>query len=154
MFDIHLDFDLLEKCNRCGACYDICPSCLNIDGYDPRAVIKDILNGNAGRWLTSVHIYQCLECHHCLEICYQNYGFENAMTAMRLRAARQGIHPPQVRRGWDMFVKTSRLGEPSLAARKKLGLPEPRESGKEEFLKLLEVYRMRRHGPSPCLRER
>ncbi|MEE9614482.1 MAG: 4Fe-4S dicluster domain-containing protein [Thermodesulfobacteriota bacterium] len=141
MLDTHLDFKLLEMCARCEACYHICPSSLNIEGYDPRAVIKDILAGDYEKWITSKHIWQCLECHHCLEICFQHYGFENAMTALRTLAAKRGVTPPQVKRGWDMFVKTGRLGEPIMPARKKLSLPEPGASGKEEFLKLLGVYR-------------
>ena len=144
MLETGLDFDRLEKCDRCGACYDICPSCLNIDGYDPRAVIRDILDGKPERWAGSKHIWQCLECHHCLEICYQNYGFENAMTALRLYATKKGMHPQQVKRGWDMFIKTGRLGEPLLPARKKLNLPEPGKSGKDEFLKLLDLYMSRK----------
>ncbi|MBI5599877.1 MAG: 4Fe-4S dicluster domain-containing protein [Deltaproteobacteria bacterium] len=146
MLDGVLNFDLLDKCSKCGACFDVCPSCLNIEGYDPRAVIKDILAGQSGRWASSIHVWQCLECHQCLEMCYQHYGFENAMTAMRLYATAKGMHPPQVKRGWDMFVKTGRLGEPAAAGRKKLGLPEPGESGKEEFLKLLKLYREAKKG--------
>lgn len=117
---------------------------MNIPGYDPRAVIKDILDGNYEKWLTSKHIWQCLECHYCLEICYQHYGFENAMTALRTIAAKKGIHPVQVKRGWDMFVKTSKLGEPALPARKKFGLPEPKASGADEFRKLYALLKEKR----------
>jgi heterodisulfide reductase subunit C len=141
MFETTLDFNLLKKCSECGACYDVCPGCLNIEGYDPRAVIRDILAGAHDRWLAHPCLWQCLECHQCIELCYQRYGFENAMTAMRLYAAKKGFAAAQVKRGWDTFVKTGRLGEPALAARKKLGLPEPRKSGKEEFLKLVAAYR-------------
>jgi heterodisulfide reductase subunit C len=131
-----LNLKLLEMCSKCGACFSICPSCINIPGYDPREVIKDILDGSHEKWIHSKHIWECLECHYCLEMCYQHYGFENAMTALRTIAARKGVHPAQVKRGWEMFVKTSRLGEPALPARKKLGLPEPKGSGAEEFKKL------------------
>jgi heterodisulfide reductase subunit C len=141
MPETRLDFKLLEICSRCGACYDLCPSSLHIEGYDPRAVIKDILAGTYERWLTSEHIWQCLECHHCLEMCYQHYGFENAMTAMRTLATKRGLNPPQIKKGWDMFLKTGRLGEPSEPQRKRLGLPEAKDSGKEEFLKLYKLYR-------------
>ncbi len=137
MLEATLNLKLLEMCSKCGACYHVCPSCLNIEGYDPRAVIKDILNGNYERWLDSIHIWQCLECHECIEMCYQSYGFENAMTAMRTIATKRGKYPSQVKRGWDMFIKTSRLGEPSLPARKRLGLPEPKKSGAGEFKKLI-----------------
>ncbi len=137
MLEATLDMKLLEMCSRCGACYHVCPCCLNIEGYDPRAVIKDILAGSYEKWLDSVHIWQCLECHECLEMCYQHYGFENAMTAMRMLATKRGKYPQQVKRGWDMFIKTSRLGEPAMPARKRLGLPEPKKSGVEEFKKLL-----------------
>lgn len=139
-----LDFNLLQKCSECGACYDVCPSCLHLTGYDPRAVIKGILAGEAEKFINSDQIWQCLECHQCLELCFQHYGFENAMTAMRLYATKKGIHPPQVKRGWDMFAKTGRLGDPAMPARKKLDLPEPAESGKEEFLKLIAGYRKKK----------
>ncbi len=136
MLEAKLNLKLLEMCSKCGACFDICPSCLNIEGYDPRAVIKDILKGEHERWIDSRHIWQCLECHYCLEMCFQHYGFENAMTAMRTIAAKRGVHPVQVKRGWDMFVKTGRLGEPNQSARKKFGLPPAAASGQEEFKKL------------------
>jgi heterodisulfide reductase subunit C len=141
MLQESLDFKLLQMCADCGACYNVCPSCLHFEGYDPRAVIKDILAGEHERWLESEHIWQCLECHECLEMCYQHYGFENAMTAMRRLAAMRGSHPPQVKRGWDMFIKTSRLGEPNKPGRKKFDLPEPAKSGEEEFTKLFNAYK-------------
>jgi heterodisulfide reductase subunit C len=144
MLDASLNFRLLEMCAKCGACYDICPSCMNIPGYDPRAVIKDILDGEYEKWLTSKHIWQCLECHYCIEMCYQHYGFENAITALRTVATKKGLNPPQVKRGWDMFVKTSRLGDPAMPARKRLGLPAPKESGSEEFKKIYELLQERR----------
>ncbi|MDP2688807.1 MAG: 4Fe-4S dicluster domain-containing protein [Deltaproteobacteria bacterium] len=154
MLEATLNFKLLEMCSRCGACYSICPSCMHIPGYDPRAVVRDILDGDYEKWLSSKHIWQCLECHFCLEMCYQHYGFENAMTALRTVAARKGMHPPQVKRGWDMFAKTSRLGEPALPARKKLNLPEPKASGADEFRKLMELLKESRHkGGKPSAKE-
>lgn len=146
MLERTLNFKLLEMCSKCGACYSICPSCMNIPGYDPREVIRDILSGDHDRWLSSRHIWECLECHYCVEICYQHYGFENAMTALRNIATRKGMHPPQVKRGWEMFVKTGKLGEPALPARKKLGLPEPKASGGEELKKLYSLLKERRSG--------
>ena len=135
-----LDLKLLEVCSRCGACYHICPSCLNLPDYDPRAVIKDILAGKYEKWLNHKSIWQCLECHHCLEICFQHYGFENAMAAMRTVASKKGITSPQVKRGWDMFIKTGGLGEPMASARKKLNLPEAAKSGAEDFKKMVKIY--------------
>ncbi|MBI5237598.1 MAG: 4Fe-4S dicluster domain-containing protein [Deltaproteobacteria bacterium] len=144
MLEASLNIQLLELCSRCGACFSICPSCITLPGYDPREVIKDIISGHWEKWLSSKAIWQCLECHHCLELCFQHYGFENAMTAMRSIATRRGIHPVQVKRGWEMFVKTSRLGEPALPARKKLGLPEPKKSGAEEFKKMCALLKEKR----------
>ena len=135
-----LNLKLLEVCSRCGACYHICPSCINLPDYDPRAVIKDILAGKYEKWLNHESIWQCLECHHCLEICFQHYGFENAMAAMRTVASKKGITSPQVKRGWDMFIKTGRLGEPMASARKKLNLPEAAKSGAEDFKKMVKIY--------------
>lgn len=148
MLESSLNFKLLEMCSKCGACYNICPSALNLPGYDPRAVIADILEGNYEKWLTHKSIWQCLECHYCLEICYQHYGFESAMTAMRTVATKKGIYPPQVKRGWDMFAKTSRLGEPALPARKKFALPEPKASGADEFKRLMAILKESREKAS------
>lgn len=144
MLEARLNIQLLELCSRCGACFSICPSCITLPGYDPREVIKDIISGDWEKWLSSKAIWQCLECHHCLELCFQHYGFESAMTAMRTIAAKRGIHPVQVKRGWEMFVKTSRLGEPALPARKKLGLPEPNKSGVEDFKKMHALLKEKR----------
>jgi len=140
MLEKKLDFARLKKCHDCGACYDVCPSCLHLKDYDPRVIIKAILEGATDKWINSKMIWQCLECHHCVEICFQNYGFEDAMTAMRLLATLKGEHPPQIKRGWDMFAKTGKLGEPNMPARKRLGLPEPAVSGKDEFVELLSAY--------------
>jgi heterodisulfide reductase subunit C len=134
----------LAKCAGCEACYSICPSCISFEGYDPRAVIKDILEGDHEKWLTSESIWQCLECHYCIEMCYQHYGFENAMTAMRTIATKKGLYPVQVKRGWEIFVKTGKLGEPALPARKKFGLPEPKKGAPEEFKKLHDLVRRSR----------
>ncbi len=136
MLEAHLNIKLLEMCSKCGACYSICPSCENLPGYDPREVIQDIVAGDWEKWLSSKHIWQCLECHYCLEMCYQHYGFENAMTAMRAVATKRGVYPVQVKRGWEMFAKTGKLGEPAMPARKKMGLPAPATSGGEELKKL------------------
>ena len=141
MLEATLNFRLLQMCADCGACYSICPSCMHIPGYDPREVVKDVLAGNHDKWISSEHIWQCLECHFCLEMCYQHYGFESVMTALRTVAAKKGIHPPQLKRGWDMFAKTGRLGEPAMPARKKFNLPEPRASGVDEFRKLMELLK-------------
>jgi len=141
MLEAKLNFRLLQKCADCGACFSICPSCMHIPGYDPREVVKDVLEGNHEKWIASEHIWQCLECHYCLEMCYQHYGFESVMTALRTVAAKKGIHPPQLKRGWDMFAKTGRLGEPAMPARKKLKLPEPKASGVDEFKVLMELIR-------------
>ncbi|MBI5810791.1 MAG: 4Fe-4S dicluster domain-containing protein [Deltaproteobacteria bacterium] len=146
MLEARLDMKLLEQCSKCGACFSICPSCKHLPGYDPREMIKDIMEGRFERWLASKHIYQCLECHHCLEICFQHYGFENAVTALRTIAAKRGMRPPQVKRGWDMFVKTGRLGEPAMPARKKLGLPDPKAGSSEEFKKLHALLKERKGG--------
>ncbi len=141
MLKSHLNFTLLEECRKCGACYEVCPSCMALPGYDPRAVIKDILEGSYEKWLESRHIWQCLECHHCLEMCYQNYGFEDAMTAMRTLATKKGIYPPQVKRGWAMFEKSGKLGEPNKPGRKKYALPEAAKSGGAELLRLLAILK-------------
>lgn len=144
MLKTTLNMKLLEMCSKCGACFSICPSCQHVPDYDPREVIKSILAGEHEKWLDHKSIWQCLECHHCLEICFQHYGFENAMTAMRMLAMKKGKNPVQVKRGWDMFVKTGRLGEPAMPARKKLNLPAPAAGATDEFKKLMGLLKEKR----------
>lgn len=66
------------------------------------------------------------------------------MRAIRTIATKKGLAPPQVKKGWDMFIKTGKLGEPSAAARKKLNLPEAAKSGIEDFKKILNIYQERK----------
>ena len=59
-------------------------------------------------------------------------------------AAKKGTTPPQVKKGWDIFMKTGKLGEPTASARKKLNLPEAAKSGAEDFKKIVKIYQERK----------
>ncbi|MEK6790189.1 MAG: hypothetical protein AABY45_00625, partial [Deltaproteobacteria bacterium] len=59
-------------------------------------------------------------------------------------ATKRGIFPVQVKRGWDMFAKTGKLGEPAMPARKKMGLPAPAISGGDELKKLCALLKEKR----------
>lgn len=133
-----LQFDLaaVKKCIECRGCEHDCPSFKVVEGYNPTVVLKDILAGRAESWVNSPMIWQCLECHTCSERCPQKYSWETVMTALKKEAVNQGLMPEPVAKGWQMFVKTGRLGDPRLPARRKYGLPEPRALGLGDLKRL------------------
>ncbi|OGL49664.1 MAG: hypothetical protein A3H37_01320 [Candidatus Schekmanbacteria bacterium RIFCSPLOWO2_02_FULL_38_14] len=134
----HFDADALKACYECGACIDDCPAARSIEGYDPKELFEKVLKGDVDELLNDPKIWQCLECHTCSELCPQMYGMETVFTTLKKLANSRGTKPGAVEKGQEMFRKTSKVGEPSLAQRKKLKLPETPASGKDELKKLLE----------------
>jgi len=134
----HFDINALSTCYACGACIDDCPAARSIEGYDPREIFAEILKGEMEKLIDDPRIWQCLECHACAELCPQHFGMETVFTALKKLANARGIKPSAVEKGHEMFRKTSRVGEPSIAQRKKLKLPDFPVSGVEELKKLLD----------------
>ncbi len=133
-----LVFDLtaVKSCVECRGCEHDCPSFKVIEDYNPTLVGRDILAGRAEEWLTHQMIWQCLECHTCTELCPQKYSWETILTQLKKESISRRLAPEAVIKAWEMFVKTSRLGEPRLAPRKKYGLPEPSASGVADLRRL------------------
>jgi len=134
----YFDTDALKTCYECGACIDDCPAAKSIEEYDPKEIFEKILKGEIDELIDDPRIWQCLECHTCSELCPQVFGMETVFTALKKLANSRGIKPSAVEKGQEMFRKTGKVGEPSLAQRTKLSLPEFPLSGKEELRKLLE----------------
>lgn len=133
-----IDFDLaaIKRCVECRGCEHDCPSFIVIESYDPTRMNLDILAGRTEKWLSSEMIWQCVECHACTERCPQKYSWELVFTSLKKEAIGRGLVPEAVSKGYQMFEKTGRLGEPRIPPRKKLGLPEPPRSGYEDLKQL------------------
>ncbi|MBI5374436.1 MAG: 4Fe-4S dicluster domain-containing protein [Candidatus Schekmanbacteria bacterium] len=134
----HFDLDALKACYECGACLDDCPSARILEDYDPKAVMEKVIAGKLDDAVNDHRIWQCLECHTCTELCPQGFGMEKVFTTLKKMAGEQGIRPASVEKGLEMFTKTSRIGEPSMAQRKKLNLPNPPESGFTQWKEMID----------------
>ncbi len=132
-----LDLKMLQDCYNCGACMYDCPSAQVCDDFNPRQIVGRLLTGEIDGLINDPKIWECLECHTCSEMCPQGFGMEKVFTLLKHLAVQRGVMPSPTRAGIDIFKKTGRLGEPSKASRKKLGLGEFPSSGQEELEKLL-----------------
>lgn len=126
-----------ERCYRCGACLSDCPVAQAEPSFDPNALVGLFVQGRIGELLEAGEFWRCLECHTCSELCPQRFGMERVFTALKHLAIQRRQLPGGVKIGLGMFVKTGRLGEPDLRARRKLGLEDPPATGAEELRRLL-----------------
>ena len=118
------DKDALERCLNCSACLNDCPIALTQEDYRPNLLIEKLLQGDLSSCLDHQNLWFCLECHHCSQLCPQNWSWEKTLHLLRQLAMKEGKAPSSLREGADRFLKTGRLVEPSPATRRKLGLPQ------------------------------
>jgi heterodisulfide reductase subunit B len=133
----YFDLESLERCYRCQACLDDCPSCLNFPDFQPEEIIRRVLEGEADDLLSREDIWHCLECHTCYELCPQRYGMETVFTTLKSMAMAKGFIPATVKQAIETFEKSGKLGDPQKTQRKKLNLPEAPESGVKEWKEIV-----------------
>ncbi|MBI5188824.1 MAG: 4Fe-4S dicluster domain-containing protein [Nitrospirae bacterium] len=131
-----LSIDTIKRCVACEACKDDCPVNINL-GIDLHALMKRILEEPLDDVIVSPDIWRCLECHTCVELCPQVFGMEKAIKELKRMAIEKGYEPQLVKKTMDSYMKTGKIGEPSKAQRKKLGLPDAPESGVEGWKRLI-----------------
>jgi len=118
------DEEALKRCLNCSACLNDCPIALTQEDYRPNLLIEKLLEGDLDSCLEEEKLWLCLECHHCSELCPQGYSWERTLHLLKQLAMKEGKVPAALREGADRFLKSGRLVEPSLASRKRLGLPD------------------------------
>lgn len=118
------DKESLKRCLSCSACLNDCPIALTQEEYRPHLLIERLLKGDLASCLGDEKLWMCLECHHCSQLCPQNYSWEKTLHILKQLAMREGKTPSSLRDGVERFLKTGRLAEASSATRKRLGLPE------------------------------
>ena len=133
------DLEALRKCYECRACMDDCPSVKLLDKYDPITIMEKVLDGKIEEATEDQAVWECLECHTCTELCPQGFGMEKVFTTLKHLAGEKGNRPSAVQKGLDMFAKTSKIGEPSVAQRKKFNLPETSSSGFTQWKEMIEA---------------
>lgn len=76
----------LEQCLQCGKCSGNCPVAAITPSYNPRAIINDILAGDAVRLLESEEIWRCFWCANCYRICPVDIHYPLLMMQIRYKA--------------------------------------------------------------------
>ncbi len=131
------DVPSIERCIACAACVNDCPVTLNVEGVNLHDMMRRTLTEDLDELLKSPDIWRCVECHTCVELCPQCYGMETVFHKLKQMAVERGYAQPATKKAMDMFASTGRLGEPSKAQRKKLGLKDAPKSGAEDWKKLV-----------------
>jgi len=83
-----------EKCLQCGKCTGQCPAAAVTPSYNPRKMIRDLVNGNVKRLLSSAELWQCFFCSGCYSTCPMDINFPFFVFMLRLAAMSQGF-------GWE-----------------------------------------------------
>jgi heterodisulfide reductase subunit C len=135
------DTDSLRRCYACGDCENDCPSALNTAQFKPNELIGKVVRGEIEEVVASPEIWKCLECHTCLDLCPQRFGMEKVFSVLKDMAVEKKLAPSTVKAMMETFISTSRLGEPQKTLRKKLNLPEAKESGVENWKNLMEAIK-------------
>jgi len=83
-----------EKCLQCGKCTGQCPAAAVTASYNPRKIIRDLVNGNIKRVLSSAELWQCFFCSGCYSVCPMDINFPFFVFMLRLGALNEGF-------GWE-----------------------------------------------------
>jgi heterodisulfide reductase subunit C len=132
-----LERDRLRECLDCRACEHDCPLMLFRDDYNPYELMELIREGRVQEAIERPQVWWCLECQTCYELCYMNYGMVRPLKWLKQVALAQGKTPGQVASSLKLFRASGLLAKPSLAQRRKLGLPEPPRVALDELKVLL-----------------
>ena len=130
------EINSIRKCYECGACVNDCPVVKINPEFNPNEIIGRLLSGELDAVIESHSIWRCVDCYTCYELCPQKLGMNKIFDKLKQIALERGKGPKGFAASIEMFRKDGRLGEPT-SIRKKLKLPEPPQSGKEELKKLL-----------------
>jgi len=128
--------EVLKRCVACGACEYDCPSA-RTGVMSPQNVVKRFLDGDIEGLLNSQEIWECVECHTCLEYCPQKFGMEKVFTWLKHEAMSRGIYPDSLKSGYEAFLKTGRLSKIDDRQRQKLGLPPLSSEEPKHFVEKL-----------------
>ncbi len=130
------DLSSVRRCYECAACVNDCPVVKIKPEFNPNEIIGRLLSGELDAVIESHDIWRCVDCYTCYELCPQKLGMNKIFDKLKAIALEKGKVPKSFSASIEMFMKEGRLGEPT-SVRKKLKLPEPPESGKEDLKKLL-----------------
>jgi len=78
-------------CFLCGTCTAGCPVS-EIDGdFNPRKIMRQILNGLKDEIITDGEIWKCNQCHICVAHCPQDVRFADIIRVLRVISVEDGL---------------------------------------------------------------
>ena len=79
-------------CFLCGTCTAGCPVSEIDDSFNPRKIMRQILNGLKDETLSDGEIWKCFQCHTCVAHCPQDVRFADIVRALRELAVAEGFY--------------------------------------------------------------
>jgi len=79
-------------CFLCGTCTAGCPVSEIDESFNPRKIMRQILQGDKDKTLSDGEIWKCYQCHTCVAHCPQDVRFADIIRALREIATAEGIY--------------------------------------------------------------
>lgn len=82
---------MVQACIQCGTCSGSCPNAFAMD-FTPRKLWRLVLMGREAEIFQSQTFTLCSSCYYCTLRCPRGLPLTEAMSALKLMAARQGLN--------------------------------------------------------------
>lgn len=83
-----------EQCNQCGKCVSGCPAARYLE-LKPRKVVLMVQRGKIDELLRSGFIWECTQCHQCMERCPRDVTPFDIIITLQNMAVRAGLPFPE-----------------------------------------------------------
>ena len=162
----------LEKCLQCGKCVGNCPAA-RLSPYNSRQLIRDLLDGQIERVISSEELWLCFFCSSCYAACPKSINFPFAVAMLRYAALSEGygwryvqrISQPYAHDYYTEGISVSRREANPLIQRaraknsgtdgsigeirKRMGLPERRTVSEKALTEIQFIADVTGHDPGP-----
>jgi CoB--CoM heterodisulfide reductase subunit B len=137
IFDSEVTSEQLEICQKCKACMDDCYAAMTTD-YNPDELIDLVLTGNAEALLQRGDIWNCLNCHQCIDQCPQGFGMVKLIFNLKNFAISHGIYPEVIGHRGTELSHSGYAFAPQPDVREKMNLPARKGADINEIKKFLD----------------
>lgn len=137
----------VDLCYQCGTCTGGCPSARQVEGFNPRRFVEDILLGSKDQLLKNSKIWLCTTCHTCLERCPQGIPVSELFISIKNLAAKKGNLPDGLKAEAFAIIKeglTTPVTPGIIRRRKGMGLPQIPHVLTSEIRKIVKLTRFDR----------
>jgi len=83
-------------CFLCGTCTAGCPVSEIDEDFNPRKIMRQVLQGNKDEVLSDGEIWKCYQCHTCVAHCPQDVRFADIVRVLREIAISEGVYSENI----------------------------------------------------------